>query len=125
MSKRFVMAKVQPGGQRSVVGGQNFATSDEQPVVDKPIEIGTKVRTSMGSVGTVEKIDKDAAEVLVGAMRLREKLKNLQAIGDVHASMGDGEVSGTGIEISGEVMVSVTVLKGKAPAPVCAGEIPQ
>jgi len=40
----------------------------------------------------------------------------LLAIGDVHASMGDGEVSGTGVEISGEVMVSVTLLKGKAPA---------
>jgi amidase len=39
----------------------------------------------------------------------------LLAIGDVHASMGDGEVSGTGVEISGEVMVSVTLLKGKAP----------
>ncbi len=39
----------------------------------------------------------------------------LLAIGDVHASMGDGEVSGTGVEISGEVMVSVTLQKGKAP----------
>ncbi|CAN5748192.1 acetamidase/formamidase family protein [soil metagenome] len=39
----------------------------------------------------------------------------LLAIGDVHASMGDGEVSGTGVEISGEVMVSVTLFKGKAP----------
>ncbi len=39
----------------------------------------------------------------------------LLAIGDLHASMGDGEVSGTGVEISGEVMVSVTVLKGNAP----------
>lgn len=39
----------------------------------------------------------------------------LLAIGDVHATMGDGEVSGTGVEISGEVMVSVTLLKGKAP----------
>jgi amidase len=39
----------------------------------------------------------------------------LLAIGDIHASMGDGEVSGTGVEISGEVMVSVKVLKGQAP----------
>jgi len=39
----------------------------------------------------------------------------LLAIGDVHASMGDGEVSGTGVEISAEVMVSVVLLKGNAP----------
>lgn len=39
----------------------------------------------------------------------------LLAIGDLHASMGDGEVSGTGVEIAGEAMVSVTLLKGQAP----------
>jgi amidase len=39
----------------------------------------------------------------------------LLAIGDVHASMGDGEVCGTGVEINGEVTVRVSVLKGKAP----------
>ncbi|MEA2532047.1 MAG: amidase [Thermomicrobiales bacterium] len=40
----------------------------------------------------------------------------LLAIGDVHASMGDGEVSGTGVEINGEVTVRVELLKGAAPA---------
>jgi len=44
------------------------------------IKVGTKVLTSFGSVGTVEKIDKETAEILVGAMRLREKLTNLQAV---------------------------------------------
>lgn len=39
----------------------------------------------------------------------------LFALGDVHASMGDGEVSGTGVEINGEVTVRVDVLKGSAP----------
>lgn len=39
----------------------------------------------------------------------------LLAIGDVHASMGDGEVCGTGIEINGEVTVRVDLLKGEAP----------
>src|SRR5699024_6504400 len=33
--------------------------------------------------------------------------------GDVHASMGDGEISGTGIEISGEVETTISVIKGK------------
>jgi len=40
----------------------------------------------------------------------------LLAIGDVHASMGDGEVSGTGVEIAGEVTVRVDVVSGAAPA---------
>ena len=40
----------------------------------------------------------------------------LLAIGDVHASMGDGEVSGTGVEIAGEVTVRVDVEPGAAPA---------
>jgi amidase len=31
----------------------------------------------------------------------------LFAIGDIHASMGDGEVSGTGVEINGEVQVKI------------------
>jgi amidase len=34
------------------------------------------------------------------------------AIGDMHASMGDGEVSGTGVEIDGEVLIRVGLLKG-------------
>jgi amidase len=34
------------------------------------------------------------------------------AIGDMHASMGDGEISGTGVEIDGNVLIRVDVLKG-------------
>jgi amidase len=40
----------------------------------------------------------------------------LLAIGDVHASMGDGEVSGTGVEIAGEVTVRVNLVPGAAPS---------
>ena len=35
------------------------------------------------------------------------------AIGDMHASMGDGEVCFTGVEIAGEVTVRVDLLKGR------------
>jgi DNA mismatch repair protein MutS2 len=80
---RAVLAKVQPGGvQRTVFSSQNSAADAEQRTTDKPIEVGSRVRTSLGSIGTVEKMDKETAEVLVGAMRLREKLSNLQAVGD-------------------------------------------
>lgn len=37
----------------------------------------------------------------------------LLALGDLHAAMGDGEVSVCGVEIAGEVTVTVTVVKGK------------
>lgn len=36
----------------------------------------------------------------------------LLGIGDMHASMGDGEICGTGIEIGGDVLISVEVIKG-------------
>ena len=35
----------------------------------------------------------------------------LLAIGDMHASMGDGEICGTGIEIAGDVLLSVELIK--------------
>lgn len=35
----------------------------------------------------------------------------LLQIGDLHASMGDGEVSGTGIEVSGQVVARVSLIK--------------
>ena len=35
------------------------------------------------------------------------------AVGDMHASMGDGEICGTGVEIAGEVVVRFAFVKGK------------
>ena len=40
----------------------------------------------------------------------------LLAIGDVHAAMGDGEISGTGVEINAEVTVRVDLVKGTGPS---------
>lgn len=40
--------------------------------------VGSRVITSFGNIGTIEKMDKEIAEVLVGGMRLREKIANLQ-----------------------------------------------
>lgn len=36
----------------------------------------------------------------------------LLQMGDIHATMGDGEVCGTGIEISGEILVNTSLIKG-------------
>jgi DNA mismatch repair protein MutS2 len=75
---RAVIMKV--GGQQPAIGNQP-KTKDQKPKTEnRPIEIGDRVLTSFGSVGTVEKLDKETAEVAVGAMRLREKVKNLKAV---------------------------------------------
>jgi DNA mismatch repair protein MutS2 len=73
---RAVLSQVQSGNQRSAFSrsAESSASSPDVQTNDVPIAVGARVRTSFGSVGTVEKIDKDSAEVMVGAMRLREKL---------------------------------------------------
>jgi amidase len=38
------------------------------------------------------------------------------AVGDMHASMGDGEICGTGVEIAGEVVARFGLVKGKQGA---------
>ncbi|MDM7923825.1 MAG: Smr/MutS family protein, partial [Pyrinomonadaceae bacterium] len=62
------------------VGSVPDWTAEPAESVDtsQPIAVGSKVITSFGKTGTVEKIDKDTAEVLVGSIRMREKLANLR-----------------------------------------------
>lgn len=57
------------------------------------IAVGSRVITSFGKAGTIEKLDKDTAEVLVGNIRMREKLANLrpaaeQSVRGPHVSKG-------------------------------------
>jgi DNA mismatch repair protein MutS2 len=77
--KRTAMTKVQVGSQESRVERNG---KDRIPQLsDRPIETGMRVLLkTFGSIGTVEKIDGETAEVMVGSMRLREKLANLQAV---------------------------------------------
>ncbi|MBL8182746.1 MAG: Smr/MutS family protein [Blastocatellia bacterium] len=49
-------------------------SNGEQP----ELAVGAKVVTSFGNIGTVEKMDNEVAEVLVGNLRLREKITDLQ-----------------------------------------------
>ena len=37
----------------------------------------------------------------------------LLALGDLHAAMGDGEIGVSGVEVAGEVTVTVQIIKGK------------
>jgi DNA mismatch repair protein MutS2 len=57
------------------------------------IAIGSKVITSFGNVGTVERMDKEVAEVLVGGMRLREKIADLQLAEGQAETRASGSVS--------------------------------
>jgi DNA mismatch repair protein MutS2 len=55
-----------------------------QVITSREIKRGDKVRLkTFGSIGTVEKIDGDTAEVLAGSMRLREKLSNMELV-EIH-----------------------------------------
>lgn len=84
---RAVMTKVAPGA-KGVFSAKLDVPGAEPLVTDAEVVVGSKVRTSLGGVGTVEKIDKDMAEVSVGAMRLREKLKNLVVVAEASAAAG-------------------------------------
>jgi DNA mismatch repair protein MutS2 len=77
---RAVVSKVQaPASKVGTVAAQ-AETRPVGSVPDAPqvVAVGSRVITSFGNVGTVEKMDKEVAEILVGGMRLREKIANLQ-----------------------------------------------
>src|SRR4051812_16892870 len=81
---RTVISKMRDTATRRRGGsGSSAAKAETRPVGSVPdgseeIAVGSKVITSFGNIGTVEKMDKDVAEVLVGGMRLREKIENLR-----------------------------------------------
>lgn len=81
---RAVVAKIGDAGNRG--RGDAVTLSEANDTIDAPIIVGARVKTSFGSVGTVEKIDKEMAEVLVGSMRLREKVANLQVVAEAAAA---------------------------------------
>ncbi len=81
---RAVLTKVGAAKSESGAIAAGFQSSEptyQEAVAGERSEIavGSKVITSFGSVGTIEKIDKDTAEVLVGSIRMREKLTDLRA----------------------------------------------
>ncbi len=71
-SPRALSAKRESGASASYE-----ADAGGTPAIQS-LRVGSKVITSFGNIGTVERLDKDVAEVLVGGMRLREKTADLQ-----------------------------------------------
>ncbi len=78
---RAVMSKVSDTATRKRGDGRKAETRPVESVPegqDESIKIGSKVFTSFGNIGTIEKMDKETAEILVGGMHLREKIADLK-----------------------------------------------
>ncbi|HQZ83398.1 MAG TPA: Smr/MutS family protein [Pyrinomonadaceae bacterium] len=56
-----------------------FANAEHKVASSDKIEVGSTVATSFGKIGKVERIDDDVAQVVVGNIRLRQKLSELAA----------------------------------------------
>lgn len=80
------------------------AASDSTPVEEeyrvaeaRPIKVGDRVRLrSFGSVGIVDKLNGDEAEVRVKALRFREKLANLDSVETVEPQAQTGRLAKLG-----------------------------
>lgn len=79
--------------QQPAVNSENSANSGQRTADDRPIEVGSKVRLkNFGSIGTVEKMSGGEAEVLVGVMRLREKIENLESVTEEKPQQAQGKL---------------------------------
>ncbi len=72
---RAVLSKI---GQTPIRQAGHERDAAAEPASSDAIKVGSRVITSFGNVGTVEKFDGKLAEILVGSIRLREKLSDLR-----------------------------------------------
>ncbi len=77
---RAVISKVSRVGSPHVSKGS--PSGENRHGNQDVLAVGSRVITSFGNIGTVEKMDKDVAEILVGNMRLRERIADLQPVSD-------------------------------------------
>lgn len=89
------------------------------------LAVGSKVITSFGNIGVIERMDKEIAEVVVGGLRLREKLVNLvlsepteSGVGSPHLSKGNSAAKSSGLhrDIDGHDIPAELNLIGKTTA---------
>lgn len=85
---RAVMSKVQSPRSKVQSRGMSQVPGPKSQTEAVPIAVGSRVITSFGNIGVVEKMDKEVAEVLVGGMRLREKIGNLQPVAEEQIAGG-------------------------------------
>ena len=86
---RAVVANLMERGRSRPQTPQSGVKADDEITTAEPIStsskdailaVGSRVLTTFGTTGTIEKLDKDTAEVLVGNMRLRQKIKDLRLV---------------------------------------------
>jgi len=117
---RAIVEKIQTPKARSASATQ----AETRPLgsvsgPDQKVEIGSKVVTSFGNIGIVEKMDRGVAEVLVGGMRLREKISNLRVAEDISSSQvskGPTRPSGTQRALDAPDVAAELNLIGKTTA---------
>lgn len=85
---RAIVSKVQSDKSKVQGRGMSQVPGPGSQIEAAPIAVGSRVLTSFGNIGVVEKMDKEVAEVLVGGMRLREKLGNLQPVAEEQTAGG-------------------------------------
>jgi DNA mismatch repair protein MutS2 len=91
--------------------GQDVHTPGRVPL--REIEVGDRVRLlSFGSIGIVDQIKEDEAQVRIGSLHMREKLLNLELVSE--AGNKQNEVSPSGV--SARVKGSLENLKKQASA---------
>ena len=82
--------------------------------------VGSKVITSFGNIGTIERLDKEVAEILVGGMRLREKIADLRPAGEpeVQSPKSKAPIAQTTWDLGLETLDQISELNliGKTPA---------
>jgi amidase len=132
---------IKVGSQGVMVTGPNLGVLGESlkenfikilPIIDGKIEFSNKIKLlinpMIGVIGTAPKTNAiscgtpgihggnmDSKIIGIGStIHLPVEVPGaLLAMGDLHAVMGDGEVSVCGAEVSGEVTVTVEVIKGR------------
>lgn len=119
---RAVLSKVSRGvSSPNVSKGFDSTAVQALPhgqAIETSLSVGSRVITSFGNIGTIEKLDKEVAEVLVGGMRLREKIANLQIVTDAPQAETRpvGSVSSQHIDIDGRDADAELNLIGKTTA---------
>jgi amidase len=87
---------------RPMVGVLGTAPADGRVYTAHPGPQGSNMDFNANTVGTTVYLPVRVPGGLLG-------------IGDLHAAMGDGEVSGTGVEIRGETTARIDLIEGAAP----------
>lgn len=88
---------------RPMVGVLGTAPADGRIYTAHPGTQGSNMDFNANTIGTTVYLPVHVPGALLG-------------IGDLHAAMGDGEVSGTGVEIRGETTVRIDLIEGAAPS---------